>query len=91
MKEMLASHQEEQGRNDWRKHMNERDAAYEVIDKAFEFIEKNCLAVNEIATLKKILDEIDTGRESRKKWAKTKKALRDAFAKDSIFYETEDD
>ena len=37
---MLEHLTETDGRNDWRRYMNERDEAYKVIDEAFEFMSK---------------------------------------------------
>lgn len=85
MEEMLTQHQEDMGRNYWRKYMNERDDAYKVIDEAIEKIDAYGNN-SEMQFLRKLLDAIPTGRKSKKKWAKAKKLLRDNFAKNSTFF-----
>ena len=81
MREMLDSHQEEMGRNDWRKYMNERNDAHGVIDMAIEMIDSYGEDIPEMQSLRKLLDGIDTGRESRNKFAEAKAMMKEVFRK----------
>ena len=79
---MLESQAEEWGRSDWRKYRNQRDSAFHIIDSAIKMIEAHEKNILEIQSLKKLLESIDTGRESKKKTKNIKSMLRTAFLKE---------
>jgi len=81
--EMLNNLTEQDGRNDWRKYLRERNSAYNVIDEAFEFMSKCVSDKKEIdwMDLSNILTKVDTGRETQNKFEKAKVILRENFNK----------
>lgn len=77
--EMLEHLSEQDGRNDWRNYRDARDDAFTVIDQAIAMIENYGEDITEMQSLKKILEGVDTGRETKKRFEKAKEMLRKAF------------
>lgn len=77
--EMLEHLSEQDGRNDWRNYRDARDDAFTVIDQAIAMIDNYGEDIAEMQSLKKVLEGVDTGRETKTKFEKAKAMLRKAF------------